>query len=117
MEDAPLQMLTRKVLEKTGCRVHLCTDASEAMKVVESVSPSIELAIVPASMPSPGSEAGLAHRIRELLPAICMILTRLPEDNSAPLPSGKVRVLETPFSVASLTTLVTESLPGRIKEH
>jgi hypothetical protein len=46
-----------------------------------------------------------------------MILTRLPEDNSAPLPSGKVRVLETPFSVASLTTLVTESLPGRIKEH
>ncbi|MSU85464.1 MAG: PAS domain S-box protein [Pedosphaera sp.] len=117
MEDAPLQLLTRKVLEKTGCRVHLCTDASEAMKVVESVSPSIELAIVPASMPLPGSEAGLPHRIRELLPAIPIILTRLPGDDPAPLPSGKVRVLEIPFSVASLTTLVTESLPGRIDEH
>lgn len=87
------------------------------MKVFESVSPSIELAIVPASMPLPGSEAGLPHRIRELLPSVCMILTRLPGDAPAPLPSGKVRVLETPFSVASLLTLVTESVPGRIDEH
>jgi CheY-like chemotaxis protein len=117
MEDAPLQMLARKVLEKTGCRVYLCTDASEALKVVESESLGIELAIVPASMPLPGSEAGLSHRIRELLPSVCIILTRLPGDAPAPLPSGKVRVLETPFSVASLTTLVTESLPGRIDEH
>ena len=117
MEDAPLQLLARKVLEKTGCRVHLCADATEALKVVESKSLGIELAIVPASMPLPGSEAGLPHRIRELLPSIPIILTRLPGDDPAPLPSGKVRVLDVPFSFASLMTSVTESLPGCIDEH
>lgn len=116
MGDAQLRMLARKILEKAGCRVHPCANAAEALRAVDSEGHEIELAIVPASMALPGSESGLSHRIRELLPAVRLVLTRSPGVDPSPLPPGRVRVLEMPFSVSSLTTSVVESMPGRLAQ-
>ena len=114
MGDAQLRKLARKILKKTGCRVYPGANAAEALKVANSEAVGIELVIVPASMPLPDAKSDLSFGIRDILPAVRMIITRSPDGDPAPLPSGWVRVLDMPFWVSSLSTSVMESLPGRI---
>ena len=114
--DSQLRLLARKVIEKLGCRVLPCANTAEAIRILETPTEGLDLAVIPDQPEAPGSEAGLARRLKDRFPGLPMILTRSTEAVSGPLPPGQVRVLDMPFSIPDLTAAISESLPGRVVE-
>jgi PAS domain S-box-containing protein len=115
VEDEPaVRNVTRAQLESLGYRVIACANAAEALQVVEALSEPVDLLLTDVVMPGMNGRE-LAARIAERQPGLRVLFTSgYGEEVIARhgvLETG-VLLLQKPFALSRLASLVREALAG-----
>ena len=115
-DEATLRAVFSDMMTRQGYRCITAANAVDALQIIESNLLELDMLVTDIKMPGALDGVALASKLRELQPAVAvLVITGYPE--SAAMKEAKARryrVLEKPFRQAELEEAVAEELRQRL---